>query len=426
MKLEINSKSWNYRDGTLYCEGVPLDLIGREVGTPVYVYSYQHLVDRFNEAREAWGQGDSLVCFSLKSNSSLGVAATLIDEGAGVDVVSGGELFRALKAGASPDTIVYAGVGKTSSEISEALRAGILFFTVESVPELHRINEIADEMGKVAPVSLRVTPDVDPQTHEYITTGKAENKFGLDPEVSLDFYRLCRDLPGINPIGIQMHIGSQILLTEPYREGVERLIEMVRQLNEEGIELEYLDIGGGMGVSYQGEEPPKIEDYAGTLSPLLKGLSLKIILEPGRFITANAGVLLTGVVYLKKKEKKNFIIIDAAMNDIIRPALYQAYHQIVPVSPRDNRDIKADVVGPICETGDTLGVSRHIPEPIAGDYLAIMSAGAYGYVMSSNYNSRPRPAEVMVKGDQYRVIRKRENYIDLIRGEKLPDFREEL
>jgi diaminopimelate decarboxylase len=426
MKLEINSNSWNYRDGTLYCEDVPLDLISREEGTPVYVYSYRHLVDRLNEARQAWGERESLVCFSLKSNSSLGVASTLIDEGAGVDVVSGGELFRALKAGASPDTIVYAGVGKTSIEIAEALQAGILFFTVESIPELHRINEIAEEMGEIAPVALRVTPDVDPQTHKYITTGKAENKFGLDPEASLDFYRLCLDLPGINPIGIQMHIGSQILLTEPYREGVERLIVMVRKLKEEGIELKYLDIGGGMGVSYQGEDPPAIGDYARILAPLLKGLQLRIILEPGRFITANAGVLLTQVVYLKKKEKKNFIIIDAAMNDIIRPVLYQAYHQIVPVSPRENKDITADVVGPICETGDLLGASRQIPEPVAGDYLAIMSAGAYGYVMSSNYNSRPRPAEVMVKGDQYRVIRKRETYIDLIRGEQLPDFREEL
>jgi len=426
MKLEINSKSWNYRDGTLYCEDVPLDLIGREVGTPVYVYSYRHLVDRLNEVKRAWGEKESLVCFSLKSNSSLGVAATLIDEGVGVDVVSGGELFRALKAGASPDTIVYAGVGKTSSEIAEALRAGILFFTVESVPELHLINEIAEEMGETAPVALRVTPDVDPQTHEYITTGKAENKFGLDPEASLDFYRLCRDLPGINPVGIQMHIGSQILLTEPYREGVELLIFMVRKLKEEGIELKYLDIGGGMGVSYQGEDPPAIGDYARTLAPLLKGLPLKIILEPGRFITANSGVLLTQVVYIKKKARRNFIIIDSAMNDLIRPALYQAYHQIVPVSPRDCEEIEADVVGPICETGDLLGSSRQLPEPVAGDYLAIMSAGAYGYVMSSNYNSRPRPAEVMVKGDQYRVIKKRETYIDLIRGEQRPDFQEEL
>ena len=422
MKLEINSDSWNYRDGVLCCEEVPLDLIAEKVGTPVYIYSYQHLIDRFRETKRGWGRRKPLVCFSLKSNSSLGVASALIAEGAGVDVVSGGELFRAIQAGASPDSIVYAGVGKTAREISEALRIGILFFTVESVPELHLINRIAMEMGKIAPVALRVTPDVDPQTHKYITTGKAENKFGLDPEAALDFYRLCRDLPGINPVGIQMHIGSQILLTGPYREGAERLVDMIRILKKEGIHLKYLDIGGGMGVSYKGEVPPAIRDYAEVLEPLLKELRIKIILEPGRFITANAGVLLTKVLYLKTKAKKNFIIIDSAMNDLIRPALYQAYHQIVPVVPRDKREIKADVVGPICETGDLLGASRLIPEPSAGDLMAILSAGAYGYVMSSNYNSRPRPAEVMVKGDGYWVIRKRETYKDLIRGEKLPDF----
>lgn len=424
MDLTINSNSWKYQKGSLYCEEVPLDLIGRKVGTPVYIYSYQHLVDCLKEAKNAWGRRDSRVCFSLKSNSSLAVARVLISEGAGVDVVSGGELFRALQAGASPDSIVYAGVGKSIPEITEALRAGIMFFTVESMPELYQINKIAGKMGKIAPVSLRMTPDVDPKTHKYITTGKAENKFGLDPEAALDFYRECRILPNINPVGVQMHIGSQILHTGPYHDGVMKLIELIRQLKKDGIKLKYLDIGGGMGVSYRGENPPGIRDYARAINPLLKGLRISIIMEPGRFITANAGVLLSRIIYLKKKMQKNFIILDAAMNDLIRPSLYEAYHQIVPVTPREAKSIIADVVGPVCETGDTLGVSREMPEPSAGDLLAIMSAGAYGYVMSSNYNSRPRPAEVMVKEDRYWIIRRRETYKDLIRGEKLPGFLE--
>lgn len=426
MELTINSNSWNYRDGILYCEDVPLDLIGRKVGTPVYIYSYQHLVDRFEEVERAWSRRRHLVCFSLKSNSNLAVVRTLIGAGAGIDVLSGGELYRALRAGASPSKIVFAGVGKTEREIAEALRAGILFFTVESVPELGVINRVAGGMGKVAPVAFRVTPDVDPKTHKYITTGKADNKFGLDPEVALDCYRQCRELSHVNPVGIHMHIGSQILLTGPYREGVEKLIDLVRRLKEEGISLKYLDIGGGMGVSYRGEEAPSARDYAAALAPLLRGLRLTVILEPGRFLTGNAGVLLVRVIYLKKKARKNFIIVDGAMNDLIRPALYQAHHQIVPVRPGEEKNLRADVVGPVCESGDFLGKSRLMPAPAPGDFLAVMSAGAYGYVMSSNYNSRPRSAEVMIKGDQYRVVRKRETYQDLVRGEKLPDFLEKI
>ncbi|MFH1037746.1 MAG: diaminopimelate decarboxylase [PVC group bacterium] len=422
MKLEINSNSWHYRDGVLCCEDVPLDLVARKAGTPVYVYSHRHLVDRFREIDSAWGRRRHRVCFSLKSNSSLAVARVLIGEGAGVDVVSGGELSRALRAGASPGTIVFAGVGKTVKEIAAALRAGILFFTVESTPELHLIDRTARKMGRIAPVALRVTPDVDPKTHRYITTGKDENKFGLDREEALDFYRRARELSYVNPVGIHMHIGSQILRTGPYREGVKRLLDLVRKLKKEGIPLRYLDIGGGMGVSYRGEDPPAAAAYAAALAPLLKGIDLVLVLEPGRYITGNAGALLVRVLQVKKKKKKNFIVVDGAMNDLVRPALYGAYHQIVPVRPGKVGHLRADVVGPICETGDLLGEGRLLPEPAAGDFLAVMSAGAYGYVMSSNYNSRPRPAEVMVREGEFGIIRRRETYRDLIRGEMLPDF----
>ncbi|MDP8236939.1 MAG: diaminopimelate decarboxylase [Candidatus Erginobacter occultus] len=417
MNLLINSPSWNYREGELYCEEVPLKRIARKVGTPVYVYSRRHLVEAYREIISAWRGRSHLVCFSMKSNSNRAVIRTLVGEGSGIDVVSGGELFRALRAGAPPEKIVFAGVGKTEREIIEGIEAGILFFTVESLPELELISRTADRLGKTAPVALRVTPDVDPKTHRYITTGKAENKFGLDREEALDFYRRCLKLPGIAPVGIHMHIGSQILQTAPFREGVDRLVGLLKKLKGEGISLKYLDIGGGMGISYQGEEPPPAAAYASALRPLLKGLRLTVILEPGRFITGNAGSLLTSVLQVKKKAKKSFVIADGAMNDLIRPALYEAWHQIVPVSPGKGKPRRFDVVGPICETGDILGAGRSFPEPAPGDLLAVLSAGAYGAVMGSNYNSRPRPPEVLVDGDTFRIVRKRETYRDLVRGE---------
>ncbi len=417
MKLLVNSPSWNYRDGELYCEDVPLERIASKVGTPVYVYSRRHLVEAYREISAAWRGRSHLVCFSMKSNSSSAVVRTLVGEGSGVDVVSGGELYRALRAGAPAEKIVFAGVGKTEREIVEGIEAGILFFTVESLPELELIARTAQRLGKTSPVALRVTPDVDPKTHRYITTGKAENKFGLDREAAVDFYRRCIRLPGIDPVGIHMHIGSQILQTEPFREGVERLVGLLKQLKGEGISLKYLDIGGGMGISYRGEEPPPASAYAAALRPLLKGLRLTVILEPGRFITGNAGALLISVLQVKKKAKKNFVVADGAMNDLIRPALYQAWHQIVPVRPGESKARPFDVVGPICETGDTLGSGRKFPQPAPGDRLAVLSAGAYGAVMGSNYNSRPRPPEVLVDGDNFRVVRKRETYRDLVRGE---------
>ncbi len=419
MDLLINSPSWNYRDGELYCEDVPLERIARRTGTPVYVYSRRHLVEKYREITAAWRGRSHLVCYSMKSNSTGAVVRTLVGEGSGVDVVSGGELYRALRAGAPAEKIVFAGVGKTEKEIVEGLQAGILFFTVESTPELELISRTADRLGKTAPVALRVTPDVDPRTHRYITTGKAENKFGLDREAALEFYRLCRRLPGIDPVGIHMHIGSQILDTAPFREGVKRLVALLKKLKAEGISLRYLDIGGGMGISYRGEEPPPAAAYAAALRPLLKGLRLTVILEPGRFITGNAGALLVSVLQVKQKAKKNFIVADGAMNDLIRPALYGAWHQIVPVRPGGGKTVRFDVVGPVCETGDILGTGRRFPRPEPGDRLAVLSAGGYGSVMSSNYNSRPRPPEVLVDGESFRVVKKRESYRDLVKGEAL-------
>ena len=413
---------WSFRKGQLFCEKTPLAAIARRYGTPVYVYSYRHLTRRFREMDQAWRSRKHLICFSLKSNSNLAVARALVSRGAGVDVVSGGELSRAIRAGAPPEKIVFSGVGKTAPEIKAALQAGVCFLTVESFPELELINEIARDLRQLAPVALRVTPDVDPHTHRYITTGKAENKFGLDLSTVPDFYRECRRTPNVTAVGIQMHIGSQILRTRPYVEGVKNLVFLIRELRNEGIRLRYLDIGGGMGVSYRGEKAPSPRDYQQAISPLLKGLRLTLILEPGRFLTAGAGCLLVKVIYLKKKEKKNFIIVDGAMNDLLRPSLYGAYHEIIPVRERNAPSLRADVVGPICETGDFLGLSRRFPAPARGELLAVMGAGAYGYVMSSNYNSRPRPAEVMVKGDRCQIVRKRETYKDLIRGEKLPAF----
>jgi diaminopimelate decarboxylase len=417
MDLLIDSRSWQYRDGELYCEDVPLERIARKAGTPVYVYSRRHLVEAYREINGVWRNRSHLTCFSMKSNSSGAVIRTLVEEGSGIDVVSGGELFRALRAGAPPGKIVFAGVGKTEKEVFEGLQAGILFFTVESLPELEMISQAAVRLGKTAPIALRVTPDVDPQTHRYITTGKAENKFGLDRQVALDFYRRGRQLPGIDPVGIHMHIGSQILDTVPYREGVKRLVGLLKKLKGEGISLRYLDIGGGMGISYRGENTPPAAAYARAIRPLLKGLRLTVILEPGRFITGNAGALLVSVLQVKKKARRYFVVADGAMNDLIRPALYEAWHQIVPVRPGGGKPLRFNVVGPICETGDILGAERTFPEPAPGDRLAVLSAGAYGSVMSSNYNSRTRPAEVLVDGDKFRIVKKRETYRDLVRGE---------
>ncbi|HOO76461.1 MAG TPA: diaminopimelate decarboxylase [bacterium] len=424
MNLPVNSDYWSYRGGELYCEDVALSRIAERFGTPTYVYSRGHLEGKFKEVERAWRGRRHLVCFSLKSNSSLAVAAVLARLGAGVDVVSGGELYRALKAGFPAAKTVFAGVGKTSREIREALKAGILFFTVESFSELEEIDGIAGKMGAQAPVAFRVTPDVDPKTHRYITTGKAENKFGFDLEHAREVYLSCRRLGAVKPVGIQMHIGSQIRSAGPYVEAVEKLAALVRGLKREGVGIRYLDIGGGMGISYGGEEVPAMVEYAEALRPVLAGLPVSIVLEPGRYLTGNCGCLLAKVLHLKRKAKKNFAVIDAGMNDLIRPALYNAEHAIVPVSEKTAPAVKVDVVGPICETGDTMGKDRMFPEPAPGDLVAVLSAGAYGFVMASTYNSRPRPAEVMVHGGECELVRRRETYRDLVKGEKIPSFSE--
>jgi len=419
--LKINSPFWSYRKGELHCEEVPLSRIAAEFSTPTYIYSRGHLEERFQEIDRCWKR-PHLICYSLKSNSSLAVASVLARLGAGADVVSGGELHRALKAGIPAQRIVFAGVGKTDPEIRAALKARILYFTVESDPEAERINALAGRMKTAAPVALRVTPDVDPKTHRYITTSKPENKFGLDLEAALDFYRGLKRLPNLNPVGIQMHIGSQILRVEPYREAVGKLAALVRELAREGMKLSYFDIGGGMGISYRGEETPPAAAYARAVSEALGRLETKIVLEPGRYISGNSGCLLGRAVYFKRKAKKNFLVLDAGMNDLIRPALYGAHHEILPVVPLAADEVEAEVVGPICETGDILGESRRFPRPESGDLFAVLSAGAYGFAMASNYNSRPRPAEVMVDGDRFELVRRRETYRDLVRGERVPSF----
>lgn len=417
-----DSPSWSYRSGRLFCEEVEVKAIAREVGTPLYVYSHSHLVARFRELDAAFSGRPRLICYSIKSNPSLAVIRALASRGAGVDVVSGGELALARAAAVPPERIVFAGVGKTRPEIRAALEAGILFFTVESFPELHLINDVARELDRIAPIALRVTPGVDAHTHRYVTTGKDENKFGIELPAAVEFYRQCENLPHVRAAGIQMHLGSQILSVRPYAEGLRKLLAVLSELEGMGIRLGCLDLGGGMGISYRGEAPPAPADYAAALAPLLKDFRGTLIMEPGRYFSGNMGCLVSRVVYLKRKARKSFVILDAGMNDLIRPALYGAYHRILPLDEEGRRAITADVVGPVCESGDFFAQRRRIGEPRPGDFLAVMSAGAYGYAMSSNYNARPRPAEALVKGARWWVIRERETPADLLRGQSVPDF----
>lgn len=410
------------RRGRLFCEEVDLARLADREGTPVFVYSRRHLLERLAELKRSWTGRDPLICYSVKANSNLAVIKTLLEAGAGLDVVSGGELKRGLKAGARADRIVFAGVGKTRDEITAGLKAGVLYFTVESLPELEAIDAAAAGMGKRAAVAFRVNPHVDPRTHRFITTGTVENKFGLDLEQAREAFRRCARLGYVEPVGLQMHIGSQITAPGPFEKALKKLLALYRELRGSGFKLAYLDLGGGMGISYDGRPVPSARDYSRRLAPLLKDCPARLVLEPGRWLVGGAGILLTRVTYLKKQPIKNFVIVDAAMNDLIRPALYDAFHRIEPVAVRRRTKIRADVVGPVCESGDFLGKDRVLPEPRPGDLLAVRDAGAYGFTMSSNYNSRPRPSEVMVAGKRYRVVRKRESVADLWRGETIPDF----
>jgi len=408
---------FTYKDGRMYCEDVPLEKIAAEVGTPAYVYSRATLERHYRAFDEPLSGVDHIVCFSVKANSNISVLKLFAHMGSGFDIVSGGELYRVQKAGGDTSKVVYSGVGKTRREIKAALEADIMMFSIESFQELEEIDRVAGSMGKRAPVALRINPDVDPKTHPYITTGMQKNKFGIDISAAPDGYRAARAMSNVEPVGVTCHIGSQIAEIRPFVDSLERLRGLVKKLRDDGMDIRYLDLGGGLGITYDDEEPPHPEEYARALTSNARDLDLTLVFEPGRVIAGNAGILLTKTLYIKDTPKKHFIIVDAAMNDLIRPSLYGAYHEILPVKETGKPALKADVVGPICESGDFLARDRALPDFQPGDLMAVMSAGAYGFTMASNYNSRPRPPEVMVDGASYRIIRRRESYDDLARPE---------
>ncbi|MAX33420.1 MAG: diaminopimelate decarboxylase [Halomonadaceae bacterium] len=416
---------FDYRNGVLHAEDVPLASVAERFGTPCYVYSRATLERHFRAYDEALGSHPHLICYAVKANSNLAVLNVLARLGAGFDIVSRGELERVMAAGGDPAKVVFSGVAKQEDEMARALELGIKCFNVESLPELERLNAVAERLGKVAPVSLRVNPDVDARTHPYISTGLKDNKFGIPVDDALAAYERAAALPHLEVVGVDCHIGSQLTELAPFLDALDRLLALLERLEERGIQVEHLDLGGGLGVPYQGERPPEPFAYATALLERLAsrgGRSLTLLFEPGRSIAANAGVMLTRVEFLKPGETKNFAIVDAAMNDLIRPALYQAWQAILPVDTREPRESATfDVVGPVCETGDFLGKDRELA--IApGDLLAVRSAGAYGFVMASNYNSRPRPAEVMVDGETLHLVRRRERVEELWNGEALlPD-----
>lgn len=417
---------FEYRGDELYAEEVPLARIAEAFSTPTYVYSYATLVRHFRVFDSAFREHPHLICYAMKANSNLAVMRALVALGAGVDIVSAGELYRALKVGADPRKIMFSGVGKRLDEIEYALGAGILAFNVESHAELEAIEAVAQRLGRPAPISLRVNPDVDPQTHPYISTGLKQNKFGIAIGSARQEYRYAARSRHLEVVGIDCHIGSQLTKVSPFGDAIGRVAELIEQLFADGIALHHIDIGGGLGIPYNAEEPPSPAEYGAAitaaLAPIAR-LGLTVVCEPGRVIVGNAGVLLTKVLYLKHGDEKNFVIVDAAMNDLIRPSFYDSYHAIRPVRRDPTAPAwKGDVVGPICETGDFLARDRELARPAAGDLMAVMSAGAYGFAMSSNYNSRPRAAEVMVAGEDLALIRKREELDDLVRGEEIPEF----
>ncbi|WP_412478221.1 diaminopimelate decarboxylase [Azonexus sp. IMCC34839] len=415
--------SFSLKNGVLHAENVALTTIAEHFGTPAYVYSRAALTASLKEFQDVLGAhpagSGALVCYAVKANSNLAVLNVFARMGAGFDIVSGGELQRVLAAGADPKKVVFSGVGKTAAEMKLALDEGIFCFNIESAPELERLNEVAGQCGKKASISFRVNPNVDPKTHPYISTGLKEAKFGVAYEQALDLYRRAAKLPNIAVAGIDCHIGSQLLDPSPFVEALERILALIDQLASEGIKLHHIDLGGGLGIKYKAEQvQPTVASYLNPLLDKLQGRGLQVVLEPGRRLVGNAGLLLTQVEFLKEGEGKNFAIIDAAMNDLMRPALYEAWHDIEPVVPRAGATRDYDVVGPVCETGDFLGQARPLNvQP--GDLLAVMSAGAYGMAMASNYNTRPRAVEVMVDGDQVFVIRQRETVEQLYAGETI-------
>ncbi len=419
---------FTYKNNELHCEDLPVAEIARQVGTPFFLYSEATLSRHFRIFDQGFADLPHLTCFAVKACSNIAILNLFARHGGGADIVSGGELFRAKTAGIDPNRTIYSGVGKTAAEMREALRAGILMFNVESAQELDRLHQVAGELGTTAPVAFRVNPDVDPHTHPYISTGFAENKFGIPAAEALQEYIRARSMPGIEIRGVSCHIGSQLTRIAPFIEALRKLKDFIGRLEREGITIDYLDLGGGVGITYDEELPPHPHDYARAVMDELGDMDCTLILEPGRVITGNAGILVTEVQYTKVNTggqvDKRFVIVDAAMNDLIRPSLYGAYHEIKPVVQKEGGDKGeiVDVVGPICESGDFLARERLLPGMRQGDLLAVMSAGAYGISMSSNYNSRPRAAEVLVRGDRFEIIRCRETYEDLIRGESLMEF----
>jgi len=413
---------FEYKNGQLHCEGIPIQEIAEKVGTPFYLYSYHTLVRHFTVFDDAFKGIPHLVCYSAKSNSNLTLLRLFVNLGGGVDIVSGGELYRAINAGADPQKIVFSGVGKREDEIEYALKVGILMFNVESSQELQTVNEVAGRIGKKAPIAIRVNPDIDPKTHPYISTGLKQNKFGIDILRAPMAYRFAGQLPNLKIVGIDCHIGSQLIEVEPVIQALKKLKGLVETLRKEGLDIQYLDLGGGLGITYEDEEPPHPVEYASTILEEIRGFGCTLVLEPGRVIVGNAGVLISKVLYTKENEEKRFVIVDAGMNDLVRPSYYGSYHNILPVNEEKREEIVADVVGPVCESSDFLAKGRKLPNLRSGELIAVMSAGAYGFSMSTNYNSRPRVAEVLVKDDQMFVIRKREDYEDLVRGEEIPEF----
>ncbi len=411
-------QAFERHNGELYVEDMPLAEVAREFGTPTYVYSRAAFTRHYLAYAEALGDHPGMVCYAVKANSNLAVLNLLARLGAGFDIVSGGELERVLRAGGDPARVVFSGLGKTRGEMIRALEVGIFCFNVESEAELEQLSQVASELGQVANISLRVNPDVDAQTHPYISTGLKENKFGIDIERAPAVYRRASELPGLSVQGLDCHIGSQLTQLSPFMDALDRLLLLVDQLAAEDIQIQHLDLGGGLGVTYQSEAPPPVSDYMSAIKQKLGDRPLSLMFEPGRSIAANAGVLLTRVLYLKPTEHKNFAVIDAAMNDNIRPSLYQAWQDIRPVREHEGETKTWDLVGPVCETGDFLGKDRALALN-SGDLLAMMSAGAYGFGMSSNYNSRGRPAEVLVDGDRAHQVRARETIDDQLRGEQL-------
>jgi diaminopimelate decarboxylase len=416
---------FTYRENELYCEDIPVQIIAAEIGTPFYLYSHATLKRHFKAFNEAFEGINRLVCFSAKANTNLAILKLFANLGCGLDIVSGGELYRGIQAGFAPNRVVYSGVGKRVADIDYALKSGILMFNLESLDELQLINQRAGQLNQRARIAIRVNPDVDPKTHPYISTGLKKNKFGIDTASAFEGYRLASSLAHIEVIGIDCHIGSQITEAGPFAQALNSLKTLITQLKSElAIDIQYIDMGGGLGITYADETPPSLKEYAQAFVKNLKGMDLTLILEPGRVLVGNAGILVTRVLYKKAGKGKDFIIVDAGMNDLLRPTLYNAFHAIEPIV-RSQAPLKTfDVVGPICESGDFLAVDRELIEVNADDLLAVMSTGAYGFVMSSNYCSRPRVAEVMVKESQYHVVKKKETYEDLVKGESIPTFME--